>query len=246
MRSGDAPAIEQERPASVSECTWGERVEPWEAIAASPAFQRIAAIVFEEASPRADDRVIDLGAGTGLLALPLAEHVESVIAVDFSQPMLDRLDEKARLNGTSNVTTLTADIRYLPLPDESATLVVSNYAFHHLSDVDKELALSEARRVLVPGGRLVVSDMMFQLSLDRRDRAIVAGKVRAIARRGPAGIVRLLKNAFRMARGTWEHPAPVDRWRRMLERRHFEEVGVRLLEQEAGLAVGRRPFREAP
>lgn len=246
MGSVDATAIEHERPAAVSESTWGERVEPWEAIAASPAFQRLAALVFEESGPRADDRVIDLGAGTGLLTLPLAEHVESVIAVDFSQPMLDRLDEKARRSGATNVTTLAADIRCLPLADESATLVVSNYAFHHLTDSDKELALSEARRVLEPGGRLVVCDMMFRLSLDSRDRAIVAEKVLAIARRGPAGIVRLLKNALRVARGTWEHPAPVDRWRRMLESRHFEEVGVRLLEHEAGLAVGRRPFREVP
>lgn len=246
MKHANAAAIEQERPVAVSGSTWGERVEPWEAIAASPAFQRIAAIVFDEASAGPEDRVIDLGAGTGLLTLPLAGYVDSVIAVDFSQPMLDRLSEKARVSGATNVRTLTADIRCLPLADESATLVVSNYAFHHLSDADKELALSEARRVLEPGGRLVVSDMMFQLSLDSRDRAIVAEKVRAIARRGPAGVARLLKNAFRVARGTWEHPAPVDRWRRMLESRHFEQVEVRLLEQEAGLAVGRRPFREAP
>lgn len=246
MNHANAAAIERERPAAVSGSTWGERVDPWETIAASPAFQRIAAIVFEAADPRPGDRVIDLGAGTGLLALPLAEHVESVIAVDFSQPMLDRLDEKACRACATNVTTLAADIRSLPLADESATLVVSNYAFHHLTDADKELALSEARRVLEPGGRLVVCDMMFRLSLGPRDRAIVAEKVFAIARRGPAGVARLLKNALRVARGTWEHPAPVDRWRRMLESRHFEGVGVELLEHEAGLAVGRRPFRKVP
>lgn len=234
-------AYEHKRPAAVSESIWGERVDPWEQIAASPAFQRIAARVIEAADPRRDDRVIDLGAGTGLLALRLADQVESVIAVDFAAPMLERCSERASRAGVSNVETLAADLRCLPLPDESATLVVSNYAFHHLSDGDKELALGEARRVLVPGGRLVISDMMFSLSLKPRDRALIIQKVGAIARRGPAGIVRLARNAFRVARGSWEHPAPAELWRGMLERRHFADISVSLLEHEAGLACASRP-----
>jgi hypothetical protein len=90
---------------------------------------------------------------------------------------------------------------------------------------------------------LVVCDMMFALSLDRRDRALVARKLVRIARRGPAGVVRILKNAARIAAGTWEHPASAERWRELLERRRFTDVDVRLLEHEAGVATARRPGR---
>ena len=72
----------------------------------------------------------------------------------------------------TNIETITADIRSLPLPDECASVVVSNYAFHHLDHHGKQLALTEARRILRPGGRLVIADMMFGLSLRERDRQI--------------------------------------------------------------------------
>lgn len=223
--------------------TWDERVATWERIAASPSFQRLAARIVEAAAPTPEDRVVDLGAGTGLLALELAPRVDRVVAIDQSEAMLRRLEEKARADGIANVRPLVGDLRSLPLEDESATLVVSNYAFHHLRDPDKEIALAEARRVLAPGGRLVVCDMMFQLSLAPRDRALIARKLKAIARRGPAGLVRIARNAARLAAGRWEYPASLERWRAMLERRRFAAVSVRALEEEAGLAVAERPGR---
>lgn len=222
---------------------WESGVDTWEGVAASPAFQRLAATVIELADPQEDDRVVDLGAGTGLLSLAIAPRVETVIAVDYSQPMLDRLALKARSSSVHNVAAVAADLRSLPLPDESATLAVSNYAFHHLSDEAKELALGEVRRILEPGGRLVVCDMMFELSLDRRDRTLIAQKLVQIARRGPAGFARILKNAGRLAIGRWEHPASAQTWRELLERRQFTEVEVRLLEHEGGIATARRPGR---
>lgn len=223
---------------------WERRVDVWEEVAASPAFQRLAATVIELAVPNERDRAVDLGAGTGLLSLALARNVESVVAVDHAPAMLARL-RQTRPSSIDNVECVVADIRSLPLPDESATLVVSNYAFHHLADGDKELALAEARRVLKPGGRLVLCDMMFTLSLDRRDRALITRKLARIARRGPAGLARILKNVGRLAMRTWEHPASAERWRDLLESRHFTDVEVRLLEQEAGVATARRPDRPA-
>ena len=220
---------------------WDDRVESWDAVAASAAFQGFAARVRELADLRADDRVVDLGAGTGLLTLALAADVERVIAVDASPPMLARLSERVEEAGLANVETVVADLCSLPLEDQSVTLAVSNYAFHHLDDVRKELALSEVRRVLVPGGRLVVCDMMFSLSLRARDRAIVASKLRLLLRRGPAGILRIARNALRIVRGHWEHPAPPERWREMLAARHFVDAVVAPLEHEAGVAVARRP-----
>src|SRR5581483_11007903 len=131
----------------------------------------------------------------------------------------------------------------LPFDDESFDVVVSNYAFHHLDDPAKELALSEVRRVLVPGGRLVLCDMMFSLSLQSRDRRLLLDKIRALAARGPAGLLRIARNAGRVAVGTWEHPAPPESWERMLRDRHFAGTRVDLLEQEAAMAIARRPPR---
>jgi ubiquinone/menaquinone biosynthesis C-methylase UbiE len=220
---------------------WDDRVEAWEQVAASGAFREIRDRILELAEPREDVVVVDLGAGTGLLALALAPRVQELVAVDISERMLERLDDTAAADGIDNVEPLVADLRRLPLEDESATLVVSNYAFHHLDDPGKELALAEARRILRPGGRLVICDMMFSLSLDARDRRLLWEKVRALLRRGPAGVVRILRNAVRVVAGRWEQPATPESWQEMLEARGFEQVRIELLAHEAAVAVARRP-----
>lgn len=226
----------------LSETTpWDARVAAWEELAASPAFARLASRALELAAPRAHEVVVDLGAGTGLLSLPAAGRAAAVYAVDYCEPMLERLLERARADGLENVHTVVADMREVPLEDESASVVVSSYAFHHLPDQGKELALAEARRILRPGGRLVVCDMMFSLSLARRDRRIVANKIVGIARKGPAGIMRLARNAGRLATGRWEHPVTPERWRDMLEGRYFVDIEVVPAESEAGIAFARRP-----
>ena len=220
---------------------WDGRVEAWEDVAAGQAFLALRDRVIECAQPTADDDVVDLGAGTGLVSLAVAPRVHEVAAVDISARMLERLDAAAASDGVCNVRTVEADLRHLPLEDEWATLVVSNYAFHHLDDAGKELALSEARRVLQPGGRLVICDMMFSLSLDSRDRRVVWEKVWAMLKRGPAGVVRILKNAGRVVAGKWEQPARPETWVEMLKARGFVDVQVELLQHEAAIATARRP-----
>jgi ubiquinone/menaquinone biosynthesis C-methylase UbiE len=220
---------------------WDERVEAWEKVAASDAFLEIRDRIVELADPRRDDLCVDLGAGTGLLTLALAPRVRELVAVDISERMLERLDDAAAADGVDNVEPLVADLRRLPLEDESATLVVSNYAFHHLDHPGKELALAEARRILRPGGRLVIGDMMFSLSLEPRDRRLVWEKVRALLKRGPAGVVRILRNAVRVLAGRWERPATPESWQEMLVARGFEHIRIELLAHEAAVAVARRP-----
>ncbi len=220
---------------------WDKRVDSWEEIASTAAFQRFAQRVREFACPRPDDLVVDLGAGTGLLTLALATQVERVVAVDASPAMLERLSEHAREARLPNIEVVVADLRSLPLPDESVTLAVSSYAFHHLDDTGKELALAELRRVLAPGGRLVICDMMFSLSLEPRDRAIIWSKLRLLAQQGPSGLLRIARNGYRVARGRWEHPAPPAAWERMLAARHFVDIAAEPLDHEAGVVVARRP-----
>lgn len=220
---------------------WDDHVVHAEQIARGEGFQRLRDRILELAQPAAGETVVDVGAGTGLLSLALAERVERVWAIDISQPMGEYLRAKATSAGLDNVEIVTASAVSLPLVDESADLLVSNYCFHHLDDRGKVTALSEIRRVLRPGGRVVIGDMMFRVSLtDARDRQVVGAKVRSMLQKGPAGAVRLAKNGVRFASGRWERPARADWWTDALGGAGFDEVTVELLHHEGGVAAARR------
>ena len=107
-------------------------------------------------APRA--RYVDLGVGDGLLTLMLSAVGTSVTAVDISTEMLEQLRERAAKQGITNIVTIEGDIEDLPLPDASHDVAVMSQALHHAHEPAR--ALAEARRVLVPGGRLLVIDLL--------------------------------------------------------------------------------------
>ncbi len=106
--------------------------------------------------PRA--RYADLGVGDGLLTLMLAEVAESVTAVDVSGEMLSQLRARAKRRGIHNVETVEGAIEKLPLPSDAFDVVVLSQALHHADT--PSMALHEALRVLVPGGRILVLDLL--------------------------------------------------------------------------------------
>ena len=221
---------------------WDRHVEATRELAQTRGFRRMRDRILARARLSPRDRVIDVGAGTGLLALGIAPTVNDVRAVDISPAMTDYLRRQATELGLDNVEPITATAVDLPLPDGSATVVVSNYVYHHLSDADKEDGIAEAFRVLRPGGRLVVGDMMFRPALaDERTRRIVGAKILALLRRGPAGVWRLIKNAFRYLTGSWEQPADPEWWRQALVRVGFEQIDVQPLEHEGGIVSATKP-----
>jgi ubiquinone/menaquinone biosynthesis C-methylase UbiE len=156
--------------------------------------------------------------------------------------MNEYLRAKATSAGLDNVKTVLASAVSLPLVDEIADLVVSNYCLHELRDAEKLRALAEARRVLKPGGRLVIGDMMFSLNpMQSRDRRVVVVKLRGFARRGLPGVWRLAKNVARLATGRWEYPANADWWNEALKRSGFSQVTVEMLHHEGGIAIAKAP-----
>ncbi len=82
------------------------------------------------ADPGLADACVDLGAGTGFVALALAPLAGSVLAVDISPVMAQSLAERAAQAGLRNITTEVADLRTFQMPAASVDLVVSSYALH--------------------------------------------------------------------------------------------------------------------
>jgi ubiquinone/menaquinone biosynthesis C-methylase UbiE len=221
---------------------WDARVAEAELIARGPGFRHLRDRIAEIAEPRSGQTVVDLGCGTGLLTLAIAERVDRVWAVDSSPAMVEYLRIKASSAGLHNVEMVLASAVSLPLVDEVADLVISNYCLHELPHEAKERALGEAMRVLKPGGRLVIGDMMFSLNpMQRRDREVVIDKLRQLARRGIPGVWRLIKNAARLISGRWEYPASADWWRQALQRAGFREVSIETLAHEGGIATAVAP-----
>jgi ArsR family transcriptional regulator len=115
-----------------------------------------------------DDRwtVGDLGCGTGQLAAGLAPFVNRVIAVDESKAMLAAA--RTRLAGLRNVEVRRGDLVSLPLRDGELDAAVLVLVLHHA--VDPARALAEAARVVRPGGRVLVIDMLPHDREEYRDR----------------------------------------------------------------------------
>ena len=108
----------------------------------------------------ASTRILDLGCGTGAMALAIARACPSarLIGVDGDPEVLERARAKALAEGAQlELHEALAD--RLPLPDAHVDCVVSTLVFHHLAPATKRAALAEARRVLVPGGRLLICDV---------------------------------------------------------------------------------------
>ncbi len=102
--------------------------------------------------------IADLGAGEGTFSQLLAQRAERVIAVDNAEKMVEYGQMMAAKNGVANLEYRLGDLEELPITNESVDLAFFSQALHHAQHPEK--AVAEAYRILRPGGRVAVLDLV--------------------------------------------------------------------------------------
>jgi SAM-dependent methyltransferase len=131
---------------------------------------------------KAGETVLDLGSGAGIdcfLAAARVGPAGKVIGVDMTPEMLDRARENARKSGAANVEFRLGEIESLPAADDSVDVIISNCVIN--LSTDKPRVFREAFRVLRPGGRMMVSDLVLRKPLPEAIRRSVEAYVACIA-----------------------------------------------------------------
>lgn len=137
------------------------------------------------------DRVLEVAAGTGIVTIAIAGRAKEVVATDYAAAMVEMLERRVRSEGLENVRCEQADLYSLPFDEASFDAVVAANVLHLVPDLPGSLAA--LRRVLRPGGRLIVPTFL-------HDETAVSGLVsRVLALTGFPGERRFTSRSLREA-----------------------------------------------
>lgn len=103
------------------------------------------------------DNVLDVACGPGLVACEFAKCAGHVTGVDITPAMIEQAKKRQHEQNLDNITWKVGDAVPLPYPDNTFSLVITRYSYHHL--LDPASALYEMIRVCKPGGRVLVADV---------------------------------------------------------------------------------------
>ena len=107
--------------------------------------------ILQMLSIKKTDNILDLGAGTGYLAIPAAQMVDELVyALDMDPKMLEVIDSKAQDENITNIQLVKGSIDDIPLPDDSIDFVLASLVLHEVNPLSK--TLHEVNRVLKEGG----------------------------------------------------------------------------------------------
>lgn len=122
----------------------------------------------QKSMARAADLVLDIGTGTGNLAVKFLEKGCQVIGLDPSAKLLRMAEKKVEKWGDLfDIRICENPFLEIPFFDNTFDVVASTYSIHHITDDAKGLAVVEMKRVMKPDGRIVIGDVMFKDSADK-------------------------------------------------------------------------------
>jgi ubiquinone/menaquinone biosynthesis C-methylase UbiE len=119
-------------------------------------------ILIELSEVRREDSVLDVACGPGMVACEFAKHAGHVTGVDITPAMIEQAKNRQQEHNLGNLSWKVCDAVPLPFVDNSFSLVITRYSFHHLLAPGE--ALSEMIRVCKPGGRVMVADVAMESS----------------------------------------------------------------------------------
>ena len=212
----------------MSNLSLDQKPQGWDAVTPGyeKAFESYAGLFAKEMLARVrlspGHRVIDIGAGPGILTMLAAPSGADVLGIDFSPNMVERLQRRLRDADIRNARAEVMDGQDLKLPDGSFDVALSNFAVIFFPDIERGLA--EMRRILKPGGRIAVSAWSVP------DRVM---------------FLRALLRAVKAAVPDYVSPAKPPVWLRLSEanvlRQYLERVGFRHVRIEAVTREWRLP-----
>jgi len=137
--------------------TFDERARDWDTPERQDRAEAVARVIRGSVALSSTSRIIDIGAGTGLLGLALAGEVGEVVLAEPSAGMLEVAREKLAHDGPSNVSAVAFDILADPPPGKPFDLAVSMLVLHHVADTGA--ALASIGRSLRSGGWMALADL---------------------------------------------------------------------------------------